>query len=82
MRTNINLDTDAYDFAYAYAHAKGITLGAAISELVRKAERAPEPPVSESPRLKVNEHGLLVIAATGNVITPEMVKEFSEDDLD
>lgn len=82
MRTNVNLDTDAYDFAYAYAHAKGITLGAAISELVRKAERAPEPPVSESPRLRINEHGLLVRARTGRTITSEMVKESSEDDLD
>lgn len=79
MRTNLNIDADAYDFASAYANARGITLGAAISELVRRAEQAPEPPSS---RLKLNEHGLLVKAKTGNVITLEMVKESSEDPIE
>lgn len=78
-RANIHLDNDAYDFAYAYAHAKGIPLGTAVSELIRRAEQSPEPPSS---RLKVGPHGLLVKAKTGRVITPEMVKESSEDDLD
>jgi hypothetical protein len=81
MRTNVNLDADAYDFAYAYAKAKGITLGAAISELVRRVEQVTEPPLSESTRLVMNEHGYLEIAATGDVITSEMVKEASEDEL-
>lgn len=79
MRTSINIDADAYDFASAYAHARGITLGAAVSELVRRAEKAPEP---RSSRLKMDEHGFLVRAKTGNVITPEMVKESSEDDVE
>jgi hypothetical protein len=80
MRTSVNIDTDAYDFASAYAHAKGITLGAAISELLRRAEKSPEP-ASQSSRLKTSPHGYLVIAKRGKVITPEMVKEASEDDL-
>ncbi len=80
MRTTVNLDPDVYDFASAYAGAKGITLSAAISELVRRAEHAPEP-ASTSGRLKMNEHGYLVIAGTGDVLTPEMVKEYSEDEL-
>lgn len=79
MRTNLNIDADAYDFASAYANARGITLGAAVSELLRRAEQAPEPP---SRRLKLDEHGLLVVAKTGRVITPEMVKESSEDDFE
>lgn len=78
MRTSLNIDADAYDFASYYAGARGLTLGAAVSELIRRAEAAPEPPSS---RLKLNEHGLLVKARTGNTITPEMVKESSEDDL-
>jgi hypothetical protein len=80
MRTSVTLDADAYDFASAYAGAKGITLGAALSELVRRAERAPEPE-SDSPRLKTSPHGYLVRAKTGNVLTAAMVKEASEDEV-
>jgi hypothetical protein len=78
MRANVNIDADAYGFASTYASAKGIPLGAAISELLRRAEQAPEPPSS---MLKTNRLGLLVKAKTSQVITPEMVKELSEDDL-
>lgn len=80
MRTSINLDADVYSFASAYADAKGITLSTAISELVRRAEQAPELG-TESSRIKMNEYGYLVIAGTGDVITSEMVKELSEDEL-
>ncbi len=80
MRTSINLDADVYSFASAYADAKGITLSATISELVRRAEQAPEPK-GDSPRLKTSPHGYLVIAGTGDALTPEMVKEASEDEL-
>lgn len=57
-----------------------VSLSAAISELVRQAERLPEPRMS-SARLKTSTHGYLVIAGTGEVLTPEMVKEASEDEL-
>jgi hypothetical protein len=80
MRLTVNLDPDVYSFTAAYAGAKGITLSAAISQLVRRAEQAPEPG-RDSPRLKTSPHGYLVIAGTGDVLTPEMVKEASEDEL-
>lgn len=80
MRLTVNLDPDVYSFACAYAGAKGITLSAAIGELVRRAEQTPEPG-SNSPKLKTSPHGYLVIAGTGDVLTPEMVKETSEDEL-
>jgi macrodomain Ter protein organizer (MatP/YcbG family) len=80
MRTSINLDPEVHEFTSAYANAKGITLSAAINELIRRAEKAPEPQNAPG-RLKRNEHGYLVIAGTGNVVTPEMVKELSEDKL-
>lgn len=79
-RTNIHLDKDAHDFASAYANAKGISLGVAISELIRSAEQKPEPQ-KPSPRLARNEHGYLEITSTGDVITPEMVKDAAEDEL-
>jgi len=80
MRTTVNLDADVYSFTSAYADAKGITLSAALGELVRRAEQAPELG-SESNRLIRNEHGYLEIAETGKVLTQEMVKVASEDEL-
>ena len=79
MRANVNLDADVYTFASTYASAKGIPLGAAISELLRRAEQAPELPSSA---LTTSRLGLLVKAKTGRVVTPQMVRELSEDDLD
>ncbi len=80
MRMTVNLDSDVYSFTSAYAGAKGITLSAAIGELIRRAERTPEPAGAPA-RLVESPHGYLVIGATGNRITPEMVKEASEDEL-
>jgi hypothetical protein len=79
MRTSVTLDDDVYQFASFYADAKGITLGAAISELIRKAEQAPEPE-GISPRLKMNEYGYYEVVG-GAPITSEMVKELSEDEI-
>ena len=78
-RANVTLEADAYSFASAYASAKGLPLGAAISELIRRAEQIPEP---SSSLLKTDEQGYLVVASRGEVITPEMVKAGSEDELD
>jgi macrodomain Ter protein organizer (MatP/YcbG family) len=80
MRTSITLDGEIYSFVSAYAEAKGISLSAAISELVRRAEKASEP-ASDSARLKTSPHGYLVIAGTGDVLTPQMVKQASEDEF-
>ncbi len=80
MRLTVNLDPDVYSFTSAYAGAKGITLSAALGELVRRAEQAPQPG-SDSGRLKMNEHGYLEIAETDDPLTLEMVKEASEDEL-
>ena len=80
MRMTVNLDSDVYGFTSAYASAKGITLSAAISELLRRAEQVPAPASSPS-KLKMNEHGYLEIAETGEVLTPAMVKKATEDEL-
>lgn len=80
MRANVNLDADVYTFATTYASAKGIPLGAAISELLRRAEQTPAP---ASALLTESRLGLLIRARQDGekVITPETVKELSEDDL-
>jgi hypothetical protein len=80
-RANINLDADVYDFASAYAAARGLALGAAVSELLRSVQQMSKPANMESPRLKRTRRGFLVVAKTGQVITPDKVKDFSEDDL-
>jgi hypothetical protein len=71
MRTTITLDDDAYDFASIYARAKGITLGVAISELIRNAESAPQP----APDIRQSANGLACFPPTGIVLTSQMVKE-------
>jgi len=81
MRTTVNLDPDVYDFASAYAGGKGITLSAAISELIRRAEQMPEPEQAAGHgRLVRNEYGYLEIVG-GDILTLERVKELSEDEL-
>jgi hypothetical protein len=79
-RTNLHIDNDALAFASSYAEAKGVSLGIAVSDLIRRAERMTGRE-GLSPRLVMNEHGYLEIADTGVRITPEMVKETSEDAL-
>ena len=71
MRTNVTLDDDVHQFVSIYATAKGITLGAAISELIRKAEAAPP----SQPELHRSASGLAMFPPTGKLLTPEMVKE-------
>lgn len=82
MRTTINLDDDAYELAMLCAKGKGVTLGAAISEFVRKGQEARLAEPSPSPRLKRLPNGMLVARARGRVITSEMVKAALEEDDD
>jgi hypothetical protein len=84
MRLSVNLEPEVHDFLSAYAHGRGITLSAAMNELLRHAEQAPglgSPPECERGRLKIDEHGFMVVAANGHVLTPEIVKELSEDPI-
>ena len=59
MRTTVTLDDDAYELAMLCAKGKGITLGAAISEFVRKATQ-PRNPEELSPNLQRLPNGMLV----------------------
>jgi hypothetical protein len=71
MRTSIDLDDDAHQFASIYATAKGIPLGAAISKLIRKAEAAPNP----APDIRRSASGLPCFPPSGRVLTVQMVKD-------
>ena len=79
MRTTITLDDEAHEFASIYAAAKGMTLSAAISELLHKAEAAPAPPV---PEIEYSEIGLPMLPRSGRTITCEMVKKLEEEEYD
>lgn len=72
MRTNVTLDDDVHQFAQIYAAAKGITLSAAISELVRRAQVA-QPPAPEIRRSAIT--GLAAFPASGQTLTSKMVHE-------
>ena len=42
MRTTLNLDDDAFELAKNYAKDRSITLGKALSELVRRGSPHPQ----------------------------------------
>ena len=77
MRTTITLDDETHEFASYYARVRGLTLSAAIDELIRKAESAPAP----KPDIRRSESGLAMFPPTGKLHTPEMVKE-AESELE
>jgi hypothetical protein len=77
MRTTITLDDDVHEFASIYAQAKGISLSAAITELIRKAQTTLEP----QHEIRRGLNGFPLLPRSGRTITSEMVKQFSEDDL-
>jgi Arc/MetJ family transcription regulator len=81
MRTSITLDEDVYQHATLYARGRGVTLSTAVSEIARKGLEAMHS-TSPSLRLKRAPNGLLIFAGTGRTITPEMVKEFQEDEIE
>jgi len=81
VRTSITLDDDVYQFASMYAAGRGITLGAAVGELVRKAKAAPRSS-PDSHGIKIAPNGLPVFASRGRVITSEMVKAAQEDEIE
>ena len=77
MRTNVNLDDDIHQLTTAYANARGISLGAAIGELIRRVD---------STRAKVDvrraPNGVPLFPRKGRVITEEMVRRALEEDLE
>jgi hypothetical protein len=71
MRASITLDEDVHLLASNYARAKGITLGDAIGEMIRKADAEPPP----GPDIRRSPNGLPCLPPNGKVLTPRMVKE-------
>jgi hypothetical protein len=78
MRTTITLDDETHEFAACYARARGLTLSAAIDELIRKAQSAP----LAKPDILIGPNGLPMFPPTGRTITAEMVKKLEEEEFD
>jgi len=78
MRTTITLDEDVHEFALYYASARGITLSAAMNELVRKAEK----PQDHEPLIVYSPDGFPMFPPAGGTITSEMVKKLEEEEYD
>ena len=81
MRTTITLDDDVHEFATYYANARGISLSAAMNELIRKAESGPTP-APEHFDFERSPNGLPLLPRTGRTITSEMVKQLEEEEFD
>ena len=77
MRTTITLSEQSHEFASYFARARGITLSAAIDELIRRAEAAPPAPL---PAIEYSEIGLPMLPRTGKTITCAMVKKLEEEE--
>jgi hypothetical protein len=80
MRTTVTLDDDVHEFAAYYARGKGITLSAALNELVRKAEKSPKP--ETEPLIVLSPDGFPMFPPTGGTVTSEMVKKLEEEEFD
>jgi|ERR1017187_9033839 hypothetical protein len=79
MRTTVTLDAGIHEFAAIYATANGITLSAAIGELIRKAQASPP---SAPPDIRRSASGLPMFPPTGRSITSELVKKLEEEEFD
>ena len=80
MRTNVNLADDARQFAEVYAHANGITLGDAITDLIRKSSQTANGE-SETPRFGRTASGFPTFPPKGRILTTEMVLKAQEEDF-
>lgn len=81
MRTNVNIADDARQFAEVYAHANGFNLGDAITELIRKSQRAVSvtPEHAECP---LGPSGFPIFPPKGRTLTTEMVRHAELDEID
>jgi hypothetical protein len=75
MRTTVTLDDETHTFAIYYANARGLTLSAAIDELIRKAQTAP-------PRIQFSPSGLPMFPPSGGTITPDLIKQIEAEEYD
>lgn len=79
MRTTITLPDQTHEFAAYYARARGLTLSAAIDELIRRAQMEPS---RNEPDIRYSPNGLPMFPPTGRIITSEMVKKLEDEEFE
>jgi hypothetical protein len=77
MRTTITMHEETHAFASYYAQSRGITLSAAIEELIRKAQAPPQAP----PEICYSPSGLPMFSPSGGIVTPALVKNLEEEEF-
>ena len=77
MRTTLDIADDVLFAAKERAKRERKTAGQVISELVRQALTAPEPPIVREPKAV---HGLRPFARRGSVVTNELIDQLRNDD--
>jgi hypothetical protein len=75
MRTTLNLEDDALLVAKRYASREKLSLGEAVSRLVRQAAQRPAEPAKARTALRGR---FALLPARNEVITPEHVRELME----
>jgi histidinol dehydrogenase len=80
MRTNVNIADDARELAELYAHANGISLGDAITEMIRNYKK-PTNGALPKPKFARSASGFPIFPSRGRVITTEMVLKAQEEDF-
>ena len=78
MRTNVNIADDARQFADLYAYANGITLGEAITDLIREGQRAKAQPGRRE--FALGPSGFPIFPPNGRTLTTEMVLKAQEEE--
>lgn len=80
MRTNVNIADDAREFAEVYAHANGLTLGNAITDLIRKGGQAASS-ASETPKFGRSASGFPTLPLRNRILTTEMVLKAQDEEF-
>jgi hypothetical protein len=80
VRTNVNLADDARQFAALYAYARGITLGEAITDLIRKSSQSALG-ASETPKFGRSASGFPTLPPKDRILTTEMVLKAQEEEF-
>lgn len=80
MRTTITLDDNLHQVVSHYARAKGVSFSAAVAELIRKGEDAPEP----QPDIRVGPNGIPMFPPVEGKsgLTDELVRRLEEEAFD